>query len=102
MRHAVLVFGLIGALVAPSASAAPAQVGSWLRSCQTNQATQSLAPGSMACWTPAADESATPIIDVDSCTSVDFFQHDDFDGDATVCTAVHEIDMCPSGADILT
>ncbi len=94
---------LVGALAAPAVWAAPAQVGSWARACQTGQTTASLKGGGWACYTPTGSdtESASPALDVTSCENVDVFLFVDADGDDSSCTVTWDIEMCPPGSNAL-
>lgn len=84
------------------AGAAPAQVGNWLRGAQTGQTAGNVQPQRWVAWSPTANEDASPIIDVSACSSIDFLQSIDIAGSgAADCTAIHRIEMCPSGSDIL-
>lgn len=84
------------------ASAAPAQVGSWRRACETaGSGAGSLSGGEYACYSPAAGaslESASPILNLNQCENVDIFLWDDYQGDGTVCTVTWDIETCPAGA----
>lgn len=105
MNRLALIFVAVGALAAQAALAAPAQVGSWTRGCQTGQTITSLVGASVACYTPAASaslESASPILYVGNCENIDVFMWDDYDGDGTACTVTWTIDGCPPGTDRLS
>jgi len=103
VNRTALMAGLLGVLVAPAAWGVPAQTSNWSRACQANSITKNVMPGTVACYrsTGAGLEAASPILDATNCENVDVFMFDDPDGDATACTNVIEIQMCPPGANEL-
>lgn len=91
-------------LYSASAWAVPAQVGNWTESCGS-RTTTGISGGQWACYTPAAAadlESASPILSVMGCENFDVALHDDFDGDATVCSVTWDIELCPPNPTTLT